>query len=414
MFHLKNAYRLLILSILSYSINSFALVGFETSEHETAGNAVKLKFNDSAHASPLHLPNGISLTYGQIVSLGDFYGVVGQPISEANTLIERKERFTAAFNTFAHANVKAELENVLTIAADEMATVEKGLKEGQKAEDIYTKISSEYNRRWNCATGGGCSSEWWASPGRYLKLTAEDFSHFGNAALLAYQAGHEVALEEAKLARETHDASRLETAYAMNAYASHFLSDRFAAGHIRTPRHELFKSVTPGVIGSLLASFMHNEDNHAGLHVHNQRGNHWIAMGDKNYFDKTNDANRELLGQALQASADEVFAVYQHNDSQDNVLDYIPQADEVGEHATQDISSLFFWDTKTNKLLRRKDISNVYNREWTANWWGWTTLILLAKDKSLPIESQVQLLNSPLREKALRDGLITDKNLSMK
>ena len=39
-------------------------------------------------------------------------------------------------------------------------------------------------------------------------------------------------------------------------------------------------NVTPGLIGDLLAKYMHDEDNRFGLRVTNARGDKWIAYGD--------------------------------------------------------------------------------------------------------------------------------------
>jgi hypothetical protein len=61
---------------------------FEGGEHTAIGDDTLLRFVKDAPAIParqveLHLPNGLALTYGQVIALGgDFYGIPGQPISD--------------------------------------------------------------------------------------------------------------------------------------------------------------------------------------------------------------------------------------------------------------------------------------------------------------------------------------------
>lgn len=125
---------------------------FESSEQVMTGEDITLP----SVTGKLHLANGLQMTFGGLVAMGDFY--------------REKERA----------------------------------------------------RKWNCMTGGGCSSlAWWTLPGRFL------------------------------------------------AFACHFLTDYFSAGHIRVPRVELPEHVTPAIVGSLLSGLMHNK-----------QGERWIAYGD--------------------------------------------------------------------------------------------------------------------------------------
>ncbi|EKD73228.1 MAG: hypothetical protein ACD_45C00396G0006 [uncultured bacterium] len=396
-----------------FSMNRFT-PHFAGAEHIAAGSKVKLHFtaDDAGQVNPsLSLPNGLNLTYGEMVSLGDFYGIVGQPISSGPSDNERKSRFTTAFNTFAKAPAAvAEMPKILTILHGEQKALDDGMQRGEKPEDIYAKISGDNNRQFNCVTGGSCApSVWWMIPGRYLQLAQKDFDHFSENAWIAYQTGHQVAIETALAAHESHDVQKLQLAYAMNAFACHFLSDRFASGHIRTPRAELPASVTPSIVGSLLSLFMHYEENEHGLHVNNLRGDHWGAYGDHYYYDSISDENRALLRESLQESADQVFAAYQQGNAptEDNVAKWLPFA----SNDPSDIAPLFYWDSETHTLYRRTDIANVYDRHWTSNWWGWTTLIMLAQQRGLPTESQAQLVTAGYGDKALRYGLITDKDV---
>lgn len=358
-----------------------------------------------------HFPNGLVASYGDILAFGDFYEIEGWPISKGKSDLDRRTRFLAAFHSFTEEPVKDEAEKILKLIHDQQKIVKDAVKRGEDPNKILESMSSEMSRKLNCYTGGGCTNAWWLKPGRYLRLVEGDFDHFGNDAWIAYSTGHQIALETALEARNTNDAKLLETAYAMNAFASHFLSDRFAAGHIRTPRYELSTQVTPSVAGSVLSNYMHTEENDSGLHVHNALGEHWIAYGDRQYFSHGNKLSRKLQNMALQNSANQIFTMFAVGKSKDDVLPLIPYPDEDHTNANLDVSPLFYWDQKTKKLMRRENVGNLYDKHWTANWWGWSTLLLLSKEFGLPKEIQAQLARSTFNTKAIHDGLITDKEI---
>jgi hypothetical protein len=292
--------------------------------------------------------------------------------------------------------------------------IDEGKKKGETEEAVFKKIGHNNDIKFNCLTGGGCtSSDWLIKHGRYLKLANEDFDHFGENALISYKTGHALALDEA--AKAHGDLRKLEIAYAMNAFASHFLSDRFATGHTRTPRQELTDHVTPSTIGSLLAGFMHEEENTFGLHVHNERGDHWIAYGDKSYFSPKNTKHTDMINETLQASASQIFAAFERGTAEinDTVYKLIPKADELGSASNLDVSPLFYWDSKTNQLMRRNETTNYYDKHWTADWWGWSTLLKLQTERGgLTEKAQATLALSQLGEEALQRGLITNKALA--
>ncbi len=391
---------------------------YTSPEHVSLGNEVRLALDDPhspEKSKVLHLPNGLNLTYGIILSLGDFYGDPLQPISRGKSLAEMRRRFLAAFNAFA-VNKEAVLEvpKIITLMRHENAMIEDGVKRGETEEEIYSKCGLDYVRQYNCVTGGGCSkSMWWLSTGRFLQLASSNFDHFGADALHVYQIGHGVAMEEAIVASQTQNVARLEHAYAMNAFACHFLSDRYASGHMRTPRNELAHEVTPKVVGDLLSGIMHDEENQYGLHVHNARGDHWIAYGDKSLFSPKSDENRAFQLEALQRSADQIYYAYQNGrpPSDDGIEHLLPFADETSAARQRDIAPLFYWNARTKKLMRRVHLNNPYDAHWTANWWSWSTLLAFNNKKPLPIEMQAALAQSTVSNEAVADGLITDQQV---
>ncbi len=109
-------------------------------------------------------------------------------------------------------------------------------------------------------------------------------------------------------------ASDLIHAYAMDGFVSHFLSDLFSAGHIRTPRVAL-RTTCPGNVegdpsAGLTANVMHDEDNWNCLLVTNAKGMHWWACGDHRFFDDENAQNRRVLHDAVKQSVEDVAAAF--------------------------------------------------------------------------------------------------------
>ena len=290
---------------------------FEGGEHTAIGDETLLRFAKDAPAIPahqveLHLPNGLALTYGQVIALGgDFYGIPGQPISDGASPADRVQRFTAAFNSLAVLPAsREEAHKILAVMQKEINAVKQAIKDGKQAHEAYDALGDTLSEEWNRITGGGSAVSALIPLGRYLKLAADNADHFGEWALSAYLAGHTAALQQAVVAHQTGTDQALELAYAMNSFADHFLTDLFSAGHLRVPRKQLAAVVTPGELGSLISRFMHDEDSKFGLKVRNAMGDQWHAYGDKRYFDAIDADNRVQVKRAVQASADEIFDTF--------------------------------------------------------------------------------------------------------
>lgn len=162
----------------------------------------------------------------------------------------------------------------------------------------------------------------------------------------------------------------------MNAFADHYLTDLFSSGHLRVPRKAMAAAVTPSDLGSLITRFMHDEDSKFGLKVRNGHGEQWRAFGDKRYFDATDADNRNQVNQAVQDSADEVYAAYSSGNvpTTFNALQRLPDLSFVMNLANN-FSPLF--RVQGNKVLRRKDVNNLNDTATVDDWWGWSTYLLL-------------------------------------
>ncbi len=103
---------------------------FEGGEHTAIGDRVLLYFSSDdkgtpAYQVPLSLPNGLNLTYGQILALGgDFYGIPEQAISDGASPADRQQRFANAYNSLAqNPSSCAEATQILAVMQIEIDAV---------------------------------------------------------------------------------------------------------------------------------------------------------------------------------------------------------------------------------------------------------------------------------------------------
>ena len=157
--------------------------------------------------------------------------------------------------------------------------------------------------------------------GRYMQLSQDNLDHFGADAVKSYSAGHLAAMMVVIKTMGADAFARraaLEQAYAINAFADHFLTDLFSAGHIRTPRRALVEKMPNDPFSAgLCALVMHDEENAAGLNVANAAGDRWKAYGDGYLLDAgrypgvvDDRANLAMVRAAVKASIAEVYDVW--------------------------------------------------------------------------------------------------------
>ncbi|MBF0110497.1 MAG: phospholipase [Magnetococcales bacterium] len=337
---------------------------FESAEHVALGDQIELMVPEtdspvSAHSLKISLANGLSLTYGQILALGgDFYGVPYRPISSGVGTSWQTENFFAAFNSLAtEPSAKDEATAILKSMKMEIdAVIEEKTSGDSLTAQAYDKMEEKLNAGYIKATGGkGYVVGDMAS--RYLLLAATNIDHFGDDAVTAYRIGHTAALLVAQQGAKENDSTNkralLMKAYAMNAFADHFLTDLFSAGHLRVPRKSLL-SICGLYFGNFCAKHMHDEDSRFGLNVKNKNGKMWRTYGDKMYFDTCNSLNRAIAKSAVQVSANEVYEVFSNGvfNVQDKLkaLDYIPDLVAINDVDNNDLgnfSPMFRWNGVT-------------------------------------------------------------------
>jgi hypothetical protein len=153
---------------------------------------------------------------------------------------------------------------------------------------------------------------WWNAK-HYVELALRNNSHFGWHNALMYARWHEAALAMAARAAAETDRDRkallFREAVYTNGFADHFLTDGFAAGHVRTPAAQIRDWVaakekaspkegwTEKLAGALV-KVIHDQDGHVreihgqaahhgdaeGLRVLNARGDDWLTRCDGQLF----------------------------------------------------------------------------------------------------------------------------------
>lgn len=134
----------------------------------------------------------------------------------------------------------------------------------------------------------------------YLEVLSQNYNHFGWNNMVSYVDFHQKALQFAKKSYDLRETNPVQSralfnkALIFNAYADHYLTDAFAAGHIRVPRiqiKEWARDELPGTLrsqrGDLLSMFLHNTEStdlhthkEVGMRVQNSRGDVWLTRSD--------------------------------------------------------------------------------------------------------------------------------------
>ncbi|XP_028412974.1 uncharacterized protein LOC114535856 [Dendronephthya gigantea] len=363
---------------------------FNSDEHDLIGSSVTLP--DIA-GNILTLPNDVNVQFSKIVALaGDFYGVPSAPIidpkadaSNPEEIQDRRERFMAAYETLAvktGKDVVAEVNKLVNM-----------IDEDNKARDSGGTLHTDAD--WDRATGGTWAGGLPLRMGSMLSLATKNFDHFQPQAAQAWLTGHELAIEKAReAAKDTNQQTsllKLMEAYAMDAFASHFLTDIFSAGHLRTPRVALHYQVTPSKVGDYLSKFMHDEDCKYGLRVTNKRGDKWIAYGDKYLLTAGNKKNHQFVNEAIQKSAGQVYDAFKNPSKAINANEVINIMPFVDASA---VNNAPLFQMKDGQLLRRLDVGNLVDQKTKSNWWGIPTATLnlvqgeTRQNSALPPSSQ--------------------------
>ncbi len=254
-------------------------------------------------ASIHRLDRNVRLSYGEIVALsGDFYA----------TPEELFEERSGAFSWIYEGKDISDLQEMFQVEVDWIRN-----DKGKNATNY-----PDQNLRM-----------WWNSKG-YLELALANDDHFGWHNMKAYVKYHGEALALAEAAAGEDDTFR--RALCTNAFADHFLTDGFAAGHVRVPRREI-RAWAKGAgysekLAGALSKLLHDQDGHVvslhsggekgraetdGLAVRNAQGDKWFTRCDGQLFlppeaDQTPAV--QLPIRAVAASVGELLVAWQQKE----------------------------------------------------------------------------------------------------
>jgi hypothetical protein len=293
-------------------------VRFESPEHRSIGAAVMLrmpgplddpstvkgKSGDAVWVKHFNSSSGTNrLTYADIVWMsGDLIAEPGESIGLSKT-----PEKTLDLNLNAYEKYQSYIPEILEVYRQMQNELNSQISSGNRLD-----IAHKYDYRFNSATGGWGGIASLVNWGLYLNLADSNFDHFGKQAVKTYLTAHEKALNTAANATSLDD---LRTAYFIDGFGAHFLSDLFAAGHIRVPRSEMAQLCNSFMHSvSLAAKDMHDMDGDSGLTFVNGRGDTWFGKGDKNYYTKENTADRARVIETLQQSVDQIYRAFLSKD----------------------------------------------------------------------------------------------------
>lgn len=169
----------------------------------------------------------------------------------------------------------------------------------------------------------------WNSKG-YLELAEDNTEHFGWHNIKRYCECHQQAIESAMQAQSLTegDGAWMKALY-YNAFADHFLTDGFAAGHVRVPRREIREWAPShgfnGKLAGLLSKVLHDQDGHVksfhaqgeaqlpeseGLPVENTLGVKWSTRCDGQLFLVPSKEDAPLVAEPVAAVADSLEEVF--------------------------------------------------------------------------------------------------------
>jgi hypothetical protein len=164
----------------------------------------------------------------------------------------------------------------------------------------------------------------------YLELAEDNTAHFGWHNVVAYCKHHQQAIAEAQKARtrDAGDESWLRALY-YNGFADHFLTDGFAAGHLRIPRAQIRAWAAQhgysGKLAGLLSKVLHDQDGHVsslhaqgeaelpdseGLPVRNSLGIDWSTRCDGQLFLVPTKESAPLIAEPVAAVAASLVELY--------------------------------------------------------------------------------------------------------
>jgi hypothetical protein len=206
---------------------------FETNEHKLMGD-------EGSGGATIKLNDELTVTFGDITALaGDFFGSVGQIRSLAKVQGDGKNRprtsdeikyalYVKVRRTHKDSDFGEEVVNAVTRRYYTLAGTNRTHFTNPEGLDSPTHEELA-TRRDHSVVGANIRTAYGLPSDIHIKSKGQTVTNAGS-----YRNNHIMAIEEA--ARAGKEGQPLDAAMLSEAFASHFLTDAYAAGHIRTPR----------------------------------------------------------------------------------------------------------------------------------------------------------------------------------
>ena len=210
---------------------------------------------------------------------------------------------------------------------------------------------------------------------KFLKVLSTNINHFGWYNIIEYINVHNQALDLALKAHVFKIENRLEDAeyylnksLFFNAYADHFLTDAFSAGHVRVPRKQIkdwakknLRGMLKSYVGDSLGNIIHEFDarnragDHVGLPVKNSLGQEWITHSDNHLHvnSNENDPVIKIPIQAVSLSVQEIFIAYRFGVKPEGVFQALNLVPFVNGDPMSDKFGLTSNERENKKWIRR-------------------------------------------------------------
>ena len=345
------------------SIQSESESKFDSAEHKLLGDqgyrSACVTFTAICPVDIVRKNGKKAFTYGELVAFsGDFYG-------------KWEDIYTATSDAYPFpGGLLSSWDKVKTlkelVSREETAIDE--LKRNPKA------AYPDFNINFTLAFGAS-----------YLELQTNNSTHFGWHNIKTYITHHTRALELAIAASKATDSVQkrelLTQALFANGFSDHFLTDGFAAGHVRMPRAQSLvwgprqaKGYSPEGMG-VLAKLIHDNDpcvykpgidnvcrgeagsqlQHGVLKVENARNDKWTTRADGDLYRGSNgsEIHVRIPTQAVEASVKEVLTAYESGVMPEGVFaatEFVPFV-SLEEIPLSEGFSHAFSNAETSKLL---------------------------------------------------------------
>jgi hypothetical protein len=340
-----------------------AASAFDAGEHALLGNLAMERFGEAQKSQIKNLEADIYFTYGELIAMaGDMYESVEELSLNDPSVLQ------TYFNNNRKSLIKCinvEIEGIRTSReyqkCEELYMIKKKLSYLTLAHDNYdhfawhnlkSYLKFHQQALWFATLAHyKCTAAEWQSQQQQCQMQQDkvnqlvDASDYREKMKSKYRKLPKLFPRKRftkRYFREMEKEKMLELALFTNAFADHYLSDMFSAGHLRIPRsqidsyverHQEFANLTAeqkrekgSAISGALTQYLHNLDGvNSGIQVRNSRGDKFVIRSDKQLFSKPNSA--ELSGQvaqnsnakmpieALYLSIKDVFDVFEHGPS---------------------------------------------------------------------------------------------------